>query len=80
MSLKKIIRNTLGSNYHKFRSKYILTKLFGDNYLAVRKYIKSITVKLSFIKKERTFKDILIIQNWEKNGSTCRKIKRQLDP
>jgi len=52
MSLKKIIRNTLGNNYHKFRSKYILTKLFGNNYLAVRKYIKSITVKLSFIKNK----------------------------
>jgi len=52
MSLKKIIKNTLGSNYHKFRLKYILTKLFGNNYLSVRKYIKSITVKLSFIKNK----------------------------
>lgn len=52
MNLKKLIKNKLGNDYYKFRSKYILTKLFGNYYLALRKNLKAVTVKFNFIKNK----------------------------
>ncbi len=52
MSLKKLLKIKLGNNYHKLRSKYILTKIFGKYYLNIRSIIKKFTSKFSFIKKD----------------------------
>tara|TARA_Y100000389_G_scaffold5644_1_gene5385 strand:- start:740 stop:1918 length:1179 start_codon:yes stop_codon:yes gene_type:complete len=51
MSFKNFIKKKLGKNYYKFRLKYILNKIFGKFYVSTRKYFKSISSKLSFIKK-----------------------------
>jgi len=51
MSIKKFLKDKLGINYYKLRSRYILTKIFGKYYLNIRSIIKRFTSKFSFIKK-----------------------------
>tara|TARA_B100000900_G_scaffold291961_1_gene250861 strand:- start:543 stop:1721 length:1179 start_codon:yes stop_codon:yes gene_type:complete len=51
MSFKKFLKNKLGNNYYKLRLKYLLTKIFGNYFLSVRKSLKSFTGKFNFVKK-----------------------------
>ena len=50
MSIKKFLKDKLGKNYHKLRLKYILYKIFGNFYLALRNWIKKFYNKFDFFK------------------------------
>lgn len=50
MSIKKFLKDKLGKNYHKFRLKYILYKIFGNFYLSLRNWIKKFYNKFDFFK------------------------------
>ena len=48
--LKKIKKSLLGENYHQFRSKNILKKIFGDAYIEKQRRWKYFIKKFNFIK------------------------------
>jgi hypothetical protein len=48
--IKQVKKRLLGENYHKFRSKNILKKIFGDVYLDKQRRWKYFIKKLNFIK------------------------------
>ena len=48
--LKKVKKSLLGENYHQFRSKNILKKIFGDAYIEKQRRWKYFIKKFNFIK------------------------------
>ena len=48
--LKKVKKRLLGENHHKFRSKNILKKIFGDTYLDKQRRWKYFLKKFNFLK------------------------------
>ena len=48
--LKKVKKSLLGENYHQFRSKNILKKIFGDTYIEKQRRWKYFIKKFNFIK------------------------------
>ena len=48
--LKQFKKKLLGENHHKFRSKNILKKIFGDTYLDKQRRWKYFIKKFNFIK------------------------------